>query len=195
MSRFLSKIDKKGVLTIASSDIAKGVGVSAAQVRKDLAYFGEFGTRGVGYNVQELNHHILRILGLNKTWPVIMIGAGNLGRALCLYDGFRDRGFDIIAMFDVDPKKIGKKVEGVPILALDDLTEVVEENEIEIGVIAVPAEHAQEAADLLVENEISAILNFAPAVLNVPDNVNLRNVDLSVNLEILTFNIVNNKNE
>lgn len=191
-SRFLSKLDKKGIITISSGEIAEGVGVGAAQVRKDLAYFGEFGTRGVGYNVKDLHQHILKILGLTTSWPVVVIGAGNLGTALCLYDGFRERGFNIVAMFDVDPLKIDKEIEGVTVYSMEKLGEIIKEKEVKMGVIAVSAEYAQQIADLLVKNNICAILNFAPAVIKVPEDVQLRNVDLSVNLEILTFNIVNN---
>ena len=190
-SRFLSKLNQKGIITISSGEIAEGVGVSAAQVRKDLAYFGEFGTRGVGYNVKDLHQHILKILGLTTEWPIVVVGAGNLGRALCLYDGFRERGFDIVAMIDVDPLKIGEEIEGVTVYSLENLREIIIEKKVKMGVIAVPAEYAQQTADLLVENNVSAILNFAPAVIKVPEEVQIRNVDLAVNLEILTFNIGN----
>lgn len=186
-SRYLSEVDRKGVVTISSNEIAEGVGVSSAQVRKDLAYFGEFGTRGVGYNVKDLYRHLIKILGLNYEWPVIIVGAGNLGTALSMYGGFRQRGFKIVGIFDNDPAKIGYKLNGVEIYNMDRLKEIVEKEDAQIGVITVPAEFAQDVANQLVEANIKAILNFAPKVLNVPPHVELRNVDLSVNLEILTF--------
>ncbi|GAW93316.1 redox-sensing transcriptional repressor Rex [Calderihabitans maritimus] len=188
-SRYLSQLDRRGVVTVSSNDIAEGVGVSPAQVRKDLAYFGEFGTRGVGYNVKDLHRHIMKILGLNYQWPVIIVGAGNLGTALCMYAGFRERGFNIVGIFDNDPNKIGHRLNNVEVYPMSRLKEVVEEEDVKIGIIAVPADHAQEVSNLLVEAGVKAILNFAPKVLNVPAEVELRNVDLSVNLEILTFNL------
>jgi len=192
-SRFLCQISKKGVITTSSIDIAQGVGVSPAQVRKDLAYFGEFGTRGVGYNVEDLYNNILKILGLNKHWKVVLVGAGNLGKALCIYDGFKERGFDIVGVFDNDPKKIGSEVNNLEIMPIKVLPNIVKKNQVEIGIITVPGEYAQDIADLLIESGVTTLLNFAPKVLFVPNNVIVRNVDLSVNLEILTFNITSNR--
>ncbi len=189
-SRFLSQGSEMGIITISSGDIAEGVGVSPAQVRKDLAYFGEFGTRGVGYNVKDLHYHILKILGLNKRWKAMIIGAGNLGSALSMYGGFRERGFDIEGMFDNDPKKIGQYLNGLEVRHIKDLPVVAKDKQVKIGIITVPEEFAQEAADLLVDGGVVCLLNFAPRVLLVPDNVIVRNVDLSVNLEILTFNMI-----
>jgi len=188
-SRFLTQIDKKGVVNISSGEIAEGVGGSPAQVRKDLAYFGEFGTRGVGYNVQDLNQHIIRILGLSEKWQIIIVGAGNLGSALTQYKGFRERGFEVVAIFDNDLNKVGLTLDGILIYPINQLKEIAREKNVQMGIIAVPAGHAQEVADLMVESGISAILNFAPVVISVPEQVELRNVDLAVNLEILTFNL------
>ncbi|MBC7343152.1 MAG: redox-sensing transcriptional repressor Rex [Clostridia bacterium] len=188
-SRYLSQADRRGITTISSGEIADGVGVSPAQVRKDLAYFGEFGTRGVGYNVKDLHRNIIKILGLNNRWPVVIVGAGNLGTALCMYGGFRERGFDVVGMFDNDRFKIGHRLNGIPIYAMNELPEVVAREQAQIGVVAVPAHSAQEVANALVRAGIRAILNFAPCVLSVPKDIELRNVDLSVNLEILTFNL------
>jgi redox-sensing transcriptional repressor len=188
-SRFLTEIDRKGIITISSRDIAEGVGVSPAQVRKDLAYFGEFGTRGVGYNVSDLRQHILRILGLSVDWSVSLVGAGNLGLALSSYKGFRERGFIITSIFDSDPQKVGTKINDVEVLPTEQLEEVVRQNRTQIGIVAVPAAAAQEVADRLVKAGVQAILNFAPGVLNVPPEIELRNVDLVVNLEVLTFNV------
>ncbi len=188
-SRYLTELDRKGVITISSNDIAEGVGVSSAQVRKDLAYFGEFGTRGVGYNVKDLHKHIMKILGLSVDWNIALVGIGNLGLALATYKGFRERGFLINSIFDVDPQKIGTVVNGVEVMPVERLKEVAKKNQAHIGVIAVPSAEAQEIADQLVEAGVSAILNFAPGVLNVPPEIELRNVDLAVNLEVLTFNV------
>lgn len=188
-SRYLTEVDRKGIVTISSSDIAEGVGVSPAQVRKDLAYFGEFGIRGVGYNVKDLHKDILKILGLSSEWNVTLVGMGNLGLALSTYKGFKERGFIITSIFDKDPEKIGKVVDGIEVMPVEKIEEVVPKTKTQIGVITVPAVYAQEVADKLVKCGVSAILNFAPVVLNVPPEVELRNVDLSVNLEVLTFNI------
>ncbi|MHB1127733.1 MAG: redox-sensing transcriptional repressor Rex [Bacillota bacterium] len=188
-SRFLSQVDRKGIITISSGEIAEGVGVSPAQVRKDLAYFGEFGTRGVGYNVKDLHRHITKILGLNIDWPVVIIGAGNLGTALSMYGGFRERGFRVVGIFDGDPHKVGHILNGVEVYPMTRLGEIVEKEHAQIGIIAVPADHAQEVADQLAATKVRAILNFAPKVLSVSEHIELRNVDLSVNLEILTFNL------
>lgn len=188
-SRHLARLDRKGVITISSGEIAEGVGVSPAQVRKDLAYFGEFGTRGVGYNVKDLHHHILKILGLNNNWPVVLVGAGNLGRALCLYRGFVERGFRIVGIFDNDREKIGQILAGSEILGLDQLEKVIRQESAQIGIIAVPGDYAQEIANLLIKFGIKAILNFAPQAINVPEEVELRNIDLAVNLEVLTFKL------
>lgn len=190
-SRYLMQLEKNGIITISSGEIAEGINGSPAQVRKDLAYFGEFGTRGVGYNVKDLNHHIKKILGLNNKWNVVIVGAGNLGSALTGYKGFQERGFNILAVFDNDINKVGLRIGGVPIYPVTRMTELIGKEKVQIGIIAVPAEYAQEVADHLVEAGIRAILNFAPRVINVPPGVECRNVDLVVNLEILTFNMIN----
>lgn len=188
-SRHLTDVDRRGIITTSSGEIADGVGVSPAQVRKDLAYFGEFGTRGVGYNVKDLRQHILRILGLSVNWSVTLVGVGNLGLALSSYKGFRERGFVITSIFDADPKKVGTMIDNVEVLPIDQLQTVVEKNRTQIGIVAVPATAAQEIVDQLISAGVQAILNFAPVVLNVPPEIELRNVDLAVNLEVLTFNV------
>ncbi|AVX21143.1 MAG: redox-sensing transcriptional repressor Rex [Bacillota bacterium] len=193
-SRFLEQADKKGIVTISSGEIAEGVGVSPAQVRKDLAYFGEFGTRGVGYNVKDLLHHTLKILGLSREWPVVVVGAGNLGTALVSYRGFRERGFKIVGIFDNDPNKIGKTIGDMVVQSMEELPETIAKKNAAIGVIAVPATIAQDVADLLVKAGIKAIMNFAPKALMVPDAVEIRNIDLAVTLEILTFNLCMREN-
>jgi redox-sensing transcriptional repressor len=186
-SRYLAQIKRKGVVTISSGEIARGVGVSSAQVRKDLAYFGEFGTRGVGYNVGELYGYLMKILGLTTQWKLVIVGAGKLGSALAMYGGFAERGFKVVGIFDNDPRKIGQKLDNLEIMDISQLPKIVEANEAKIGIIAVPVEEAQEVADTLIKNGLKAILNFSPRVLSVPDDVVLRSVDLSVNLEILSF--------
>ena len=188
-SRFLAQIRRQNAGTISSGEIARGVGVSSAQVRKDLAYFGEFGTRGVGYNVNELYGYLMKILGLTTQWPAVIVGAGKLGSALAMYGGFTERGFIIVGIFDSDPKKIGQKVDPHEILPVSRLEEVVTKSGAVIGIIAVPAEVAQDVADTMVKTGLKAILNFSPRVLMVPDDVVIRNVDLSVNLEILSFHL------
>lgn len=188
-SRYLEQAEQRGITTISSGEIANGVGVSPAQVRKDLAYFGEFGTRGVGYNVKDLFHQTMKILGLNTNWNAVVIGAGNLGSALVSYKGFRERGFHIVGVFDNDLTKIGKRLLDLDVLAIDEMPRVVKEQNVRIGILAVPAQIAQQVADEMVKVGIRAILNFAPTVLSVPINVEVRNIDLSVHLEILTFNV------
>lgn len=189
-SRFLTEVEKQEIVSISSGEIAEGVGGTPAQVRKDLAYFGEFGTRGVGYNVKQLNQEIMGILGLTKRWNVILIGAGNLGSALSQYRGFQVRGFNIIAVFDNDMNKVGLKLNGLPIYAINQMADFVDKNDVTIGIITVPSEYAQDVADILVETKnIKGILNFAPVVLTIPEEIEVRNVDLTVNLEVLTYNI------
>jgi len=192
-SRYLFTADKRGIITTSSGDIAEGVGVSPAQVRKDLAYFGEFGTRGVGYNVKDLHRHIMKILGLANSWQVALVGVGNLGLALTSYRGFKERGFSIGAIFDSDPEKVGILINGVVVQPVENLEAGVREKSAQIGIIAVPVLFAQQVADRLISAGVKAILNFAPVVLNVPPEIELRNVDLAVHLEVLTFNLALHK--
>ena len=192
-SRYLHQLMGEGVETISSGEIAQGVGVSSAQVRKDLAYFGEFGTRGVGYKVEELYGHLMKILGLDRNWNIIIIGAGKLGSALALYQGFADRGFNISAILDVDPDRIGNRLGNVEVEKLELLEKRVTESNVSIGVVTVPAGVAQDVTDKLVNAGVKAILNFSPRVLRVPNDIILRNVDLSVNLEVLSFILAFNK--
>lgn len=191
-SRYLHQLIDERIMTVSSDEIAKGVGVSSAQVRKDLAYFGEFGTRGVGYKVEELYGHLMKILGLNQTWNVIIIGAGKLGSALALYQGFTDRGFIVTAVLDINKDRIGKKLNKVTVEPLEVLKDRVKEHNINIGVVTVPAAAAQDVTDRLVDAGIKAILNFSPRVLKAPQDVIVRNVDLAVNIEVLSFNLAFN---
>ena len=180
--------ESSGALTtISSEDLARLAGVNAAKVRKDLSYLGSYGTRGVGYDVEYLLYQITRELGLTQDWPTALIGIGNLGRALASYKGFSERGFRIAGLLDVDAGVVGKTVAGMEVRHLDDLKEVVVDESISIGIIATPPLAAQEVADRLVDAGVKSILNFAPAVVNVPPDVNVRKVDLSIELQILSF--------
>jgi redox-sensing transcriptional repressor len=173
--------------TISSERLAELAGVNAAKVRKDLSYLGSYGTRGVGYEVEYLMFQMRRELGLTHDWPVVIVGVGNLGQALANYGGFRDRGFPVAALVDADPAKVGRVVRGVEVRALDDLPDIVASLGSVIGVIATPAHAAQTVADRLAHAGVTSILNFAPAVITVPDGVSLRKVDLAVELQILSF--------
>lgn len=186
--RCLNELDAAGVETISSKALAEQVHLNAAQIRKDLAYFGEFGVRGVGYRVRELKRHLRQILGLDRALRVAVIGAGNLGLALADYPGFRQEGFHITALFDVDPDKIGRASRGgVRIHDVAELRRVVRRDQIAIAVVAVPAVAAQTVVDKAVAAGIKAILNFSPGPLRVPAGVKLTHVDLTVSLESLSF--------
>ncbi len=186
--RCLSLLDSAGVQTISSSALAYQFHLNAAQIRKDLAYFGEFGVRGVGYSVPELQRHLRTILGLDRQINVAIVGAGNLGLALADYPGFRQEGFNIVALFDTLPEKVGKRTRGgVPIHHVKDLRRVVSRNRIRIGVVAVPASAAQLVANAIMATGIRAILNFSPGTLRVPPDVKLKTADLTVSLESLSF--------
>jgi redox-sensing transcriptional repressor len=162
-------------------------GVNAAKVRKDLSYLGSYGTRGVGYDVEYLLFQMQRELGLTHDWPVAIVGVGNLGQALANYGGFGDRGFPVRALVDADPSRVGERIGDLAIDHLDDLPAIVAERGIAIGVIATPAFAAQQVAEQLVAAGVRSILNFAPAVLAVPEEVSLRKVDLATELQILSF--------
>jgi redox-sensing transcriptional repressor len=174
---------------VSSEELARLAGVNAAKVRKDLSYLGSYGTRGVGYDVEYLLYQITRELGLTQDWPAALVGAGNLGRALASYKGFSERGFRIAALFDVDEGVIDDEVAGISVRHLDDLKEVVTELGICIGIITTPPSAAQEVAERLVDAGVKSILNFAPAFVNVPPDVNVRKVDLSIELQILSFHL------
>jgi redox-sensing transcriptional repressor len=185
--RALLEIADQDIATVSSEQLAELAGVNAAKVRKDLSYLGSYGTRGVGYDVDELVGEIARELGLTHDWPVAIVGLGNLGHALANYRGFGARGFRIVAVVDSDPAKIGKKVASLAIEPLDALATIVAERDVAIGVIATPAAAAQEVADRLVDAGVGSILNFAPAVVTVPEGVSMRKVDLATELQILSF--------
>ena len=175
------------VTTASSTEIADRTGINAAQFRKDLSYFGEFGTPGLGYDLAELEAHISRIMGLDARHDVLLVGAGNLGNALSQYMGFEHRGFHIVAAFDVDPAKIGNTIGACSIHHIDELPKVNAQLNAQVGVVAVPRAAAQEAVDKLVASGVQAILNFAPMTLLVRPGIVVRNVDLTSQMEVLSY--------
>lgn len=191
-TRFLGQLLEEGVSTISSREIARGAAVSAAQVRKDLAYFGAFGTRGVGYQVEELHASLRQILGQDVRWNVMIVGAGRLGWALACYPGFPVKGFHVCAVVDNDPRLIGKQVGDMVVADAVELETLIKAHDITMALITVPDISAQKITNRLVAAEVKAILNFAPCVLHVPHGVLLRNVDLTVNMEVLSYNLTNN---
>lgn len=194
--RCLSFLESQGVSTISSHELARRFHLNSAQIRKDLANFGELGIRGVGYNVGQLRQHLTETLGLDRVRTLVIAGAGNLGMALADYRGFQGAGFRVFAMFDVDPDKYGRSSRsGIPVYPVSELADRIDGEQVEIGVIAVPPEAAQEIYDLLVETGICAILNFAPTQLRRRPGIKLRNVDLRINLEALSFFLKNGEND
>lgn len=185
--RSLAELVDDKIATVSSERLAEMAGVNAAKVRKDLSYLGSYGTRGVGYDVEYLLFQMSRELGLTQDWPVVIMGAGNLGQALANYGGFTDRGFPVAALIDADPTKVGLEYHGVRVHHVDDLPHLASERGIRIGIIATPASAAQGVADQLTAAGIRSILNFAPAVITVPDDTSLRKVDLALELQILSF--------
>ena len=186
-TRCLQQLEEDGVKTVSSQELAERFNLNSAQVRKDLAYFGEFGVRGIGYYVAGLKAELQKILGLDREWAVALIGFGNLGSALFHYKGFSRQGFRIAAIFDDDPAKIGRDVGGAPVLSSADLAREVKARGIQIAIVAVPPEAAQAVTDQLADAGIKAILNFAPARLRAPRDTRLKHVDLSIELETLSF--------
>ena len=185
--RALGALAEDGVSTVSSEELATAAGVNSAKLRKDLSYLGSYGTRGVGYDVDYLVFQVSRELGLTQDWPVVIVGLGHLGHALANYGGFASRGFAIRALVDADPAIVGTEIAGLPVVPLTQLEEVVGDLGVAIGVIATPAQVAQEVCDRLVAAGVSSILNFAPSVLSVPDHVEVRKVDMSIELQILAF--------
>ena len=185
--RALVEMAEQGSGTVSSEELAEAAGVNSAKVRKDLSHLGTYGTRGVGYDVAYLIHQIRRELGLTQDWPIAIAGVGNLGHALANYRGFPERGFSVAALVDVDPAKVGRRIGGLAVHHIDDLPALVRDLGIAIGVITAPAAAVQEIADRMVQAGIRSILNFAPAVIAVPDRVSVRKVDLAIELQILAF--------
>jgi redox-sensing transcriptional repressor len=185
--RVLTALAESGVATVSSDALAGAAGVGSAKLRKDLSHLGSYGTRGVGYDVEYLVYQISRALGLTQRYAVVIVGVGNLGHALANYAGFASRGFSIAAVVDSDPQRVGTRIGDLQVRHLDDLELLVKEHEISIGVIATPATAAQDVCDRLVGCGITSVLNFAPTVLAVPATVEVRKVDLSIELQILAF--------
>lgn len=185
--RALVDMAEVGQHTVSSEALAAAAGVNSAKIRKDLSYLGSYGTRGVGYDVEYLIHQISRELGLTQDWSVCLVGIGNLGRALAEYGGFAQRGFRIAALLDVDDDLVGTSIGALVVEHLDDIERIVKEHDVSIGMLTVPGGVAQDVADRLVAAGVTSILNFAPTVLNVPDGVSLRKVDLSIELQILSY--------
>src|SRR5215207_5377328 len=185
--RILTEQAADGVENLSSDQLADLAGVNAAKVRKDLSYLGSYGTRGVGYEVAYLVYQIRRELGLTHDWPVVIVGAGNLGQALAGYGGFGERGFPVAGVVDIEPAKVGSVIGGVRVRHIDDLNQIVQQRRVSIGVVATPPAAAQDAADRLVRAGVTSILNFAPVVLAVPRGISVRKVDLAVEMQILSF--------
>ena len=185
--RALTSLARDGIASVSSEELATAAGVSSAKLRKDLSHLGSYGVRGVGYDVERLASEITSVLGLTQDWPVAIVGMGNLGRALAAYRGFAERGFRVIALLDGDPRLVGEEVADQRVRPMEDLPRLVAHDGLAIGVIATPPEGAQQACDDLVAAGVRSVLNFAPAVLAVPEGVVVRKVDLSTELQILAF--------
>lgn len=185
--RALTGLAESGIATCSSEELAAAAGVNSAKLRKDLSYLGSYGTRGVGYDVEYLTYQIAREIGVTQDWPVVIVGIGNLGHALANYSGFRSRGFRVVALLDADLTRTDEEVGGLPVQPFDELERIVVEHSVAIGVIATPAQAAQSVADRMVASGITSILNFAPGVLAVPAGVDVRKVDLSIELQILAY--------
>lgn len=189
--RELRQLVREGRSTVSSSQLGKLLGVTDAQVRKDLAYFGHFGHPGIGYRCDELIAEIRRILGTDRQWIVTMVGVGNMGRALLRYKGFAEQGFRIVAAFDADARIVGTRIEGIPVYDPAQLREIIRQQHIQLGMITVPAANAQQVADQLVAAGIAGIVNFAPVTLSLPEGIGLIGVDLTTELEQLAFSVAN----
>ncbi len=187
--RILLDLERDGVVTVSSDGLSEIYGTTSAQVRKDFSSFGSFGRRGLGYDVLSLKASIAQILGIDQPWKLALIGAGNLGHALFHYDEFRKQNFEIVAVFDNNPKKVGKDWNGVPVLDMSDLSSVVKERGVRIGVLAVPPDAGQEVADRLVASGVEGILNFSPVKISEPEQIFIRNVNLSIALESLSYSL------
>ena len=185
--RALTELAERSVATVSSEELATAAGVGSAKLRKDLSHLGSYGTRGVGYEVEYLVYQISRELGLTQDWRVVIVGVGNLGHALANYGGFASRGFTVVALLDADADVVGEHVAGLRVRSIDELEDVVAHDDVSIGVLATPGPAAQGLCDRLVAAGITSVLNFAPVVLSVPDDVDVRRVDLSTELQILAF--------
>ena len=189
--RFLEDFEGRGLTTISSAELARRGGTTSAQVRKDLSFFGSFGKRGLGYSVPELAGRLREILGLGREWRVIILGAGKIGAALAQYRGFRQRGFVILAAYDSNPEKIGRKLEGIPVRDIAQLERDVRQEHPDIAVLTVPADEAQPVLDRVVKTGIKAVLNFAPTQLQAPADVTVKTVNMAMELEGLSYALTN----
>lgn len=187
--RNLQGLLRKGTHIISSADLAHYTNVNPAQLRKDLSYFGKFGVRGVGYKVDQLAMRIQDILGLSKQWQMVLMGANQIGQALLQYSQFEKRGYNFVAAFDLDDINIGRSIGNIPVRPINTLEDIIRDNGIELGVIAVPSEKAQDAADMLVKAGIKGILNFSFSRITVPANIDIRNVDFTILLDTMTYTI------
>jgi redox-sensing transcriptional repressor len=185
--RALTALSERAIATASSEELAAAAGVNSSKLRKDLSHLGSYGTRGVGYDVDYLRYQIAREIGLTQDWPVVIVGIGNLGHALANYAGFASRGFRVASLVDIDPARRGERIGDLRIEAYADLAAIVTRHGVAIGVIATPASAAQLVCDALVAAGVTSILNFAPAVLAVPQGVHVRKVDLSIELQILAY--------
>jgi redox-sensing transcriptional repressor len=184
----LQYLTSEGVTTVSSSELGARIGVTAAQIRRDLSYFGEFGKQGKGYNVQFLLNQVREILHIGHSWGVALVGMGPLGQAIAHYSGFREKGFDIVALFDSDPDKIGREIDdGREIHHFTLIPEVVQEKNLTVAIVAVPARSAQEVVNLLVKAGVKAILNYAPITVQVPADVRIRSLDPVAALQSMTY--------
>jgi len=189
--RFLEEFESAGLTTVSSDELAARGGTTSAQVRKDLSFFGSFGKRGLGYQVAELTQRMRRILGLERDWRVVIIGVGKIGAALAQYEGFQQRGFRVVGLYDADPAKIGRQTYGLTIRSIDSLAEDNRERPVDIAVIAVPASAAQRVVDQVVAAGITGIMSFAAIQLHVPSDVTLNTVNMAMELERLSFALSN----
>jgi len=193
--RCLRRLLENQIETVSSSALAKAAGVSASQLRRDLGYLGTFGTRGLGYPISELSDAIREVLGREHLQPVILVGVGNLGAALLRYDGFQKEGFEVISAFDAVPEAVVLRGIDLPVRHVSEMPAFIEKNKVRLAVLSVPAEHAQEVANDLVEAGVQGILNFSPTVLQVPDSVTVNSVDLALELEQVSFFVKQEDND
>ena len=189
--RFLEDFESRGMATVSSDELARRGGTTSAQVRKDLSFFGSFGKRGLGYPVPELTGRLREILGLGREWQVYIVGAGKIGAALANYRGFRERGFTVMGIYDSDPSKIGRKVEGLVVRDMADLESDASRERPDIAILAIPADAVQRTVDRLVKAGFRAILNFAPVQVQAPAEVTIRTVNMAMELEALSYAITN----
>jgi redox-sensing transcriptional repressor len=186
-ARTLNYLLAEGARSVSSQELGERINVTAAQIRKDLSWFGEFGKQGIGYDVEKLLGHINRILGLTREWPVVLVGFGNLGQAIGHYEGFREKGLDIVALFDADPNKVGMAVGNLHVRPDNEMAEVVRRAHARLAIVAVPANRAQDVVDRLVAAGVRAILNYAPIIVQVPDGVWVRHIDPVSLLHSMTY--------